>query len=51
VAAKWPVTPGPIDAITDHIIEFSLAGIRAERQMFGRSVDQSVPPQKGSRRH
>ena len=51
VAAKWPVTPGPMDAITDHIIDFSLAGIRAERQVFGRSVGQSVPPQKGSRRH
>lgn len=32
VAAKWPVTTGPMDAITDHIIEFSLAGIRAERR-------------------
>jgi TetR/AcrR family transcriptional regulator, regulator of cefoperazone and chloramphenicol sensitivity len=32
VAAKWPVVAGSMDAITDHIIEFSLAGIRAVRR-------------------
>ena len=29
VQSKWPVAPGPIDVIADHIAEFSLAGIRA----------------------
>jgi TetR/AcrR family transcriptional regulator, regulator of cefoperazone and chloramphenicol sensitivity len=28
VHSKWPVTPGPVDVIADHIAEFSLAGIR-----------------------
>jgi hypothetical protein len=29
VRDKWPVVPGPSDALADHIAEFSLAGIRA----------------------
>jgi TetR/AcrR family transcriptional regulator, regulator of cefoperazone and chloramphenicol sensitivity len=51
VAAKWPVVPGPMDAITDHIINFSLAGIRGEwKASEGHSV-QNGPPSKGSHRH
>jgi TetR/AcrR family transcriptional regulator, regulator of cefoperazone and chloramphenicol sensitivity len=51
VAAKWPVIPGPMDAITDHIIDFSLAGIRAVRKAGEGLVVQNGPPQKGGRRH
>jgi AcrR family transcriptional regulator len=29
LASRWPVTPLEIDAVADHIAEFSLAGIRA----------------------
>jgi TetR/AcrR family transcriptional regulator, regulator of cefoperazone and chloramphenicol sensitivity len=42
LASMWPATPLEIDAVADHIAEFSLAGIRAIAQTRP-GVDLAVP--------